>query len=236
MDTNKLLAAVEREGRTLLAAVDRNPTAWIEHCPDWDATGLVDHMAGVWGFMAAQIDAASPDKPTRADPEDTSSASDRLSRLVALLTSVDPAAPCWNWCPEEGRNVSWVIRRMAHENNIHRWDAENAVGDPGPLDAELAHDGVDEILDVAWRHHLRGGPVGGYPSSTLHLHRTDADGEWLLSSADDQLVVGHEHAKGDAAARGTASDLALLVWGRRQPTLEVFGDEAVLDAWLALAP
>ena len=78
--------------------------------------------------------------------------------------------------------------------------------------------------------------MGDYPSSTLHLHRTDGDGEWLLSSAGDQLVVGHEHAKGDAAARGTASDLNLLVWGRRQPTLEVFGDEAVLDAWLALAP
>jgi hypothetical protein len=36
--------------------------------------------------------------------------------------------------------------------------------------------------------------------------------------------------------QGTASDLALLVWGRRRPTVEVFGDEAVLDAWLALTP
>jgi predicted lipid carrier protein YhbT len=124
---------------------------------------------------------------------------------------------------------------MAHENAVHRWDAENAVGEPQPIDAELAHDGVDEILDVAWRHQMRG-PVTDFPTSTLHLHRTDGDGEWLLSAQDDCLVVSHEHAKGDAAARGSASDLALLVWGRRQPTLEVFGDEAVLDAWLALSP
>ena len=235
MDLKTLLTAVEREGRALLAAAERDPSARIEHCPDWDASGLVDHIAGVWSFMAAQVEAASSDKPTRPDPDDPSTASDRLSHLVALLASVEPTEPCWNWCHEEGRTASWVVRRMAHENNIHRWDAENAVGDPDPLDADLAHDGVDEILDVAWRH-LLSGPVGGYPSSTLHLHRTDGDGEWLLSSAGEQLVVGHEHAKGDAAARGTASDLNLLVWGRRQPTLEVFGDEAVLDAWLALAP
>ncbi len=235
MDHNTLLTAVEREGRALLAAAERDPSARIEHCPDWDASGLVDHIAGVWSFMAAQIEAASPDKPTGPDPDDPSTASDRLSRLVALLASVEPATPCWNWCPKEGRTASWMVRRMAHENNIHRWDAENAVGNPDPLDADLAHDGVDEILDVSWRH-LPSGPVGDYPSSTLHLHRTDGDGEWLLSSAGGQLVVGHEHAKGNAAARGTASDLNLLVWGRRQPTLEVFGDEAVLDAWLALAP
>ena len=235
MDHNTLLTAVEREGRALLAAAERDPSTRIEHCPDWDASGLVDHIAGVWSFMAAQIEAASPDKPTGPDPDDPSTASDRLSRLVALLASVEPATPCWNWCPKEGRTASWMVRRMAHENNIHRWDAENAVGNPDPLDADLAHDGVDEILDVSWRH-LPSGPVGDYPSSTLHLHRTDGDGEWLLSSAGGQLVVGHEHAKGDAAARGTASDLNLLVWGRRQPTLEVVGDEAVLDAWLALAP
>ena len=80
------------------------------------------------------------------------------------------------------------------------------------------------------------GPISEYPTSTLHLHQTDGEGEWMLSSLNDQLVVGNEHAKGDAAARGTASDLALLVWGRRRPTVEVFGDEAVLNAWLALTP
>ena len=124
---------------------------------------------------------------------------------------------------------------MAHENAIHRWDVENAVGEAAPIDGDLARDGVNEILDVAWRYQSRG-PVTGYPSSTLHLHCTDGEGEWLLSSEDDRLVVAREHAKGDVAARGTASDLVLLVWGRRLAGIEVFGDEAGLTAWLALTP
>ena len=41
----------------------------------------------------------------------------------------------------------------------------------------------------------------------------------------DGLVVTREHAKGDVAARGTASDLLLLVWGRITPdAVDVFGD------------
>ena len=39
-----------------------------------------------------------------------------------------------------------------------------------------------------------------------------------------------EHAKGDVAARGTASDLLLFLWGRVPATaLEVFGDAELLD-------
>ena len=38
-----------------------------------------------------------------------------------------------------------------------------------------------------------------------------------------------EHAKGDVAARGTASDLLLFLWGRvPADTLEVFGDADLL--------
>lgn len=234
MDTAELLNAVELEGRAFLAAADADPAARIEHCPEWDMEGLVKHVVGVWAFMTAQVEAADPDAMARPE-RDGSSPAERLDRLVAVLSDAEPTSPCWNWCPPEARNAAWVVRRMAHETAVHRWDAENAVGEAAPIDGELARDGVDEILDVAWRFHMAG-PVSDYPSSTLHLHRTDGEGEWLLSSGDGGLVVAHEHAKGDVAARGTASDLALLVWGRRQPGIEVFGDEADLAAWLALAP
>ena len=234
MDGEALLIAVRREGNALLAAAESDPTASIEHCPDWDIAAMVEHVAGVWTFMTAQLAAASPDSPTRPE-RDESPAAERLDRLVTALAETDPQTPCWNWCAEDGRRAGWIGRRMAHENAIHRWDVENAVGEAPPIDGDLARDGVDEILDVAWRYQMRG-PVTDYPNSTLHLHCTDGEGEWLLSSEDDRLVVAREHAKGDVAARGTASELFLLVWGRRPAGIEVFGDEASLAAWLALTP
>jgi len=235
MEPSEYLNAIQTQGRALLAAVDRAPDARVEHCPDWDSTGLADHMRNVWGFMAAQVSAASPDRPARPDPDDASTPDQTLDSLLDILSGAEPTAPAWNWCPEEGRTVAWILRRMAHETAIHRWDAENAAGDAEPIDADLAADGIGEALDVAWRYQMRG-PTTGYPEESLHLHRTDGEGEWLLTVVDDVLNVTNEHGRGDAAVRGTASDLALFMWNRRLPGLEYFGDEAVVEAWLAISP
>ena len=63
----------------------------------------------------------------------------------------------------------------------------------------------------------------------MHLHCTDTGddvpGEWLLTLTADGPTVEPVHAKGDVAARGTASDLDLYLWGRVDAdALEVFGD------------
>jgi predicted lipid carrier protein YhbT len=67
---------------------------------------------------------------------------------------------------------------------------------------------------------------------TMHLHSTDHEGEWLVRMEPDGLRVSREHAKGDAAVRGPAADLLLVVVGRAPATtVEVLGDGAVLDRW-----
>jgi hypothetical protein len=49
-------------------------------------------------------------------------------------------------------------------------------------------------------------------------------------------VVERRHEKGDVAARGSASDLDLFVWGRiPRDTFDVFGDAALLDRFQAAA-
>ena len=234
MDTTDLLNAFDREGRALLTAAASDPSAKVEHCPDWDVEALVGHMAMVWTYITAQVTAASPEASTRPEG-DSSTPAELLDRMVALLAAADPSDPCWNWCPEEHRNVAWMVRRMAHEAAIHRWDAENAVGEASPIDADLAVDGIGEAVGFAWRWHSRG-PVEHFPDGSLHLHRTDGDGEWLVRAEDGVMVVTEEHAKGDAAVRGSASDLHLRCWGRALPTLEVFGDEDLVDAWVACGP
>ena len=67
---------------------------------------------------------------------------------------------------------------------------------------------------------------------TIHLHCTDGEGEWLVRLAPGGVNVVNEHAKGDVAARGAASDLLLMMWGRVPVTqVEVFGDASLLERW-----
>ena len=69
----------------------------------------------------------------------------------------------------------------------------------------------------------------------MHLHCTDADGEWLLRFDPDGFTFTREHAKGDVAVRGPASDLMLYLVGRGPlDALEVHGDAGVLDAHAAI--
>jgi hypothetical protein len=136
----------------------------------------------------------------------------------------------WTFGPDA--TVRFWFRRQAHEVTVHRVDAERAAGRAGaPIDAALAADGVDEWLGFAstfGKEALRG------EGETVHLHCTDtaddALGEWLLTLRPDGPGIERVHAKGDVAARGTASDLDLFVAGRvGVDALEVFGDAALLD-------
>jgi len=235
LDLTSYLDHTLAEGHALLAASVAAPDAQIAACPAWTNTGLVEHMVGVWSFFIAQIEAGDPSGMTRPSPDPDETPADLLERVVALMRATDPDAPAWNWTDD--RRAGWFARRAAHETSVHRWDAQDAAGAAEPLDGNLAADGVSELIDVAMRFSLRGPDPDQFPDGSLHLHRTDGEGEWLLTTdADGALVVTFEHAKGDAAARGTASDLTLFMWGRGRGGLECFGDDALLDAWADVTP
>jgi hypothetical protein len=145
--------------------------------------------------------------------------------------------------------VRFWFRRQAHEVAIHRWDVEGAGSVPerqtgsvperrtGAVIARgLADDGIAEWLDFtrvfgATRHASR--------DETVHLHCTDTDtdgegGEWLVTLTSEGAEIEPVHAKGDVAARGTASDLDLFLWGRVGfEALEVFGDAGLLERFRA---
>jgi predicted lipid carrier protein YhbT len=77
---------------------------------------------------------------------------------------------------------------------------------------------------------------GATLTGSVHIHCTDVPGEWLVTPSDDGLVVTREHAKGDAAIRGTASDLNLVMWRRTPLTaVEVIGDATVAEQLVAYA-
>jgi hypothetical protein len=99
-----------------------------------------------------------------------------------------------------------------------------------PIDPALASDGIDELPSCFLSAAADAQPVGG----SVHIHCDDVAGEWTLRPAGDGFDVTSEHATGDCALRGTASDLLLVLW-RRRPMSTIDGvGEADGDAqrWL----
>ena len=240
MDLDFYSDVVEREGNRLLEAAAGDLAAPVAACPGWDVARLVGHVGQVHGWIAATVRSASTEPPRHGSPDLPEPADtlgwgrDQLVGLVDALRNAQTGTPTWTWA--EPRVVDFFHRRMAHETLVHRYDVEHAVGELTPIDPDLAADGVDELIFVGLQSSANPDKQFSYPSGSLHLHRTDGDGEWLLRVDDGSLVATREHAKGDVAVRGAAADLLLYLWGRGGQNLEVFGDPLLAEAWSNAAP
>jgi uncharacterized protein (TIGR03083 family) len=235
---------VGHEAAKLTAVAFQGPLdAVVPGCPGWDVNRLVGHTGRVHRWAAACIeaggeaDAATLERPPRDDTV-VSWFEAGIQPLLAALSAA-PSPGTWNFVGTPDPDGQFWPRRMAVETSIHRWDAEDAVGgagDTSPIDALLAAEGIEESLTLLAPRALRardGIDIGG----SVHLHCTDAEGEWMLHTDDGVYRVEHEHGKGTAALRGPASSLLLVLYRRLQPAeggTEVLGDATVLDRWLAL--
>jgi uncharacterized protein (TIGR03083 family) len=240
MENPEYLAALERDGHAFLASCTRAPRgAKIEACPEWDRDDLLYHLTEVHHFWRTIVEtrAESPKDVvalTRRDAAELPALySDGLDRLLRALRDTDPSTPVWTWADQ--KDVAFIIRRQAQETAVHRWDADLAAKGRGPrpvLEPQLASDGVDEFLEHMIAHAADGATLDG----TVHIHCTDVAGEWLVTPSTDGLVITREHAKGDAAIRGEASDLNLVMWRRAPLTaVEVIGVRAVAEQLVAYA-
>lgn len=235
VEPSELISTVEREGAAFADACRRaGLDVVVPSCPGWTVDDLLWHLTEVHHFWcwvlterAQRPDAyVEPGRPTDEALLDMYSSG--LARLVEALRTTPSETAIWTWTDDHG--AGWLLRRMAHETAIHRWDAEDAAGAAQPLDAALASDGIDEFLTWFLAPAEGAEPVAG----SVHIHCGDVAGEWTLRPAGDGFDVTREHAKGDCALRGTASDLLLALW-RRQPmsTIDVVGDADVAARFLA---
>jgi len=239
LDGDELIGSLWRDGLALADAATRaGLDTSVPSCPEWSVADLVWHVGEVHDFWRTMVTERWPEpspyvQPGRpGDDQLVPWYRDGVQRTVEELRATEPDAEVWTWAPR-GSNAAWVVRRMAQETAVHRWDAEAAAAGGAaapPVDAAIAVDGIDEFFEHFTDDGAEGAaPVGG----TVHLHTTDAEGEWLVSEPvpGGRLEVVAEHAKGDAAVRGTASDLLLLLWrrvGLDDPgRFEVFGDADV---------
>jgi len=165
--------------------------------------------------------------------------------MLGVLRSADLSQPTWTWCAHD-HTAAWWVRRMAHETAIHAADAVLASGGVPVLDADLAIDGVDEILDEM----MVGGPGWGTVTPTNRVIALEAgDRRWLLRSATfvgtspqtgthyDMPALVHERgAEPDATVSTDPSTLDLWLWGRAPlPEGSVSGDRSLADELFTLA-
>jgi uncharacterized protein (TIGR03083 family) len=233
MRMNDYLDALRDDGVALAEAAGKGLDPPVPACAGWTVADLVLHTGMVHrhkleivrGRLAGPPDPWPPPAPAQA--ELLGWYADGLEELLTVLEATDPEAPVWTFHRSDQTAGFWY-RRMAQETAVHRVDAQSAHGDPDPVPAALAADGVAELLEVFLAPRAEGSPVGGRGES-LHLHATDTEGEWLLRLLPAGVELGQGHARGDAVAAGTASDLLLFLWGRAgADPLERSGDPAVL--------
>ena len=233
VDATDYLRTLEADANALADAAAKGMDAAVPSCPDWTVADLVDHVARVhrWAtkIVRDQVGEGVPFPEPPPDVDILDWYSEGVGGLLDTLRSAAPDAPAWNFT--DGPPVaSFWHRRQALETAVHRWDAQRAHGAPGPIDAALAADGVDEMLGVVVPGLVASGRAAA-PTGSLHVHLTDRPGEWSLRVADAAVVVERDHAKADVAVRGAADDVFLFVWGRKAGDVEVLGDDSLLATW-----
>ncbi|QSR30081.1 hypothetical protein CFI00_06045 [Nocardioides sp. S5] len=105
-----------------------------------------------------------------------------------MLTSTAADAPAWTLDDRHPTAAFWR-RRQVHETVMHLWDADNALGQPRPIDPLLAWDGVLEVRDVIYPRQVRLGRVQPMPRS-VHLVATDVRGDAVLGEGESIELHG----------------------------------------------
>jgi uncharacterized protein (TIGR03083 family) len=234
---SEYVATIRKEGEAILAAARFGVDELVPTCVGWTVGDLLTHLGRVYCRATALVSQRStthqdfpPEPPAGTDV--IAYVTDALDDLVAALTSADPDTPVWNFSTQPQTATFWA-RRMAHESAVHRYDAQRAHGVAQPVDADLARDGLDEMIDVLLARVVSRDDVK-LPDATYVLTTTD-DGDWIVRLSADG-VQRLDVAKGpDVTVRGTPSALLLAAYNRVPWTsLEVEGDTALLEQWSEL--
>jgi uncharacterized protein (TIGR03083 family) len=261
MEPDRLLSVFRAETAHIAVFVaGRDLAAPVPTCPGFTVAEVVRHLGSVYrritGWIRTQ---AAPDTWERAPAPGADliawfrQGADELYRELARR---GPDDPCATWWPYD-ETVHFWWRRMAHETLVHRTDVESAFGPVGPIDRDVATDGVDEVL-TAWLGYrltvaadvspeappgpgYRGtGYRGTYLGTGQVIGVAAGTRVWRVelreSSADISPELPHD---ADALVLGGPDDVYLWLWGRGDDAaVRITGDRtatAALRAALTVA-
>lgn len=240
MDSAAFLETLEREGRLLADAAELAGTdAKVPTCPGWQVRDLLRHTGAVHRWAASYI-AEGHTTPRGIDDGPDLDGTDLMvwyrdshHHLVETLAAAPPDAPAWTFHPAplpSPSPLAFWTRRQAHETTVHRYDAESAQGgETGPIDAEFATDGIDELLRGF--HARPKSQVRTQAPRVLRMSTTDTGAVWTVRLSPEPPVTTRDEAgDADCELTGTAGQLYLALWNRR-PLPDLSGDTSLAALW-----
>lgn len=231
-----------------------DPSAPVPSCPGWTVAKLLRHTGTVHRWAATMVRDGAPERidPRSLDlglPDDDRWLPGWLSagrdELMEALTAADPDQPMWTWGADQ--HTRFWPRRMLHETTMHRIDAELSAHNRTPVDAEVAIDGIDELLTNLHAAAAFSPTVADLKGVGTIVVLAAASAltnpvMWELRLLPDGFEVGRIPAIEEVPDPGAMVDgdaeSVLLLLARRSPYVDddgigVQGDAAVLDHWLA---
>ena len=231
---SELVAAIRREGEGILASGRQDLDLPVPTCGDWRMRDLLAHVAKVYRRAATAVgDHATSEVAWTPPPDDLPDPAEYLAEaledLVHTLADNDAASPAWNWSGQDQTAQFWA-RRMTHESAVHRYDAQRAHGLAQPIDADLACDGMDELVDLLLPR-IVGRDSPKLPSGTYHFVSTDGS-DWVVKTGEDGVERLPAPRNVDVTITGPASAVLLAAYGRvKWASLETTGEESLLGEW-----
>ncbi|WP_406385995.1 maleylpyruvate isomerase family mycothiol-dependent enzyme [Streptomyces sp. NBC_00211] len=241
-------AAVAAEAAGFVATVKAaDPSTAVPTCPGWTLADLTQHVGSVHRWFTELLRRRVQQPPTSREvdlrlPEDPAGLPDWLaqsaSEAAEMFAATDLDAPMWAWGVDQ--HARFWVRRMLFETLVHRADAELALGIAPHIDPALAADGIDEFLTnlpYASPFAPLTAQLRTPDHRSIRFSCTDGDGDWLIGLRPDGFALVSADAEprtADATVRGTAADLLLLLYGRRDRGSDAFrllGDQDLLAHW-----
>lgn len=240
------------------------PAPLVPSCPDWTITDLIFHLGAIHrriGKLIRQrertpivfgreedltfMDLPAPPlawfvtghapRPAPIPAALVTWFAQGADRLADALAAIAPDEPIWTYAPPQR---AWFWQRMMPlETALHRWDAQNAVGQTAPIDATLARDGLDLRFDIVLPLYERQGTARHGSGETYCIRQTDGSGVWLVRFDPTGATVAHEAAPATVAIEGPASALLLFLAQRiTADELTVSGDATFVGRYFELFP
>lgn len=234
MQFSRMMSCLTEDAARMARAAEGRMDATVPTCPAWTMTNLIEHVAHVYMHKTECVRNGRPENwPPPRDPDVTALTLMRqgLGDLLAELTPREPADTVYTWYDPD-QSIGFWIRRMAQETVIHRVDAELAAGvTVSPIDAELALDGIDELLRIfiGWSSHKWADGVADSVTRLLPkpVAVVSGDSTWVLRPVDGSIDVDTEVGT-DVAVTISGEPVALLLWLWRRgdaEAIEFDGDE-----------